>query len=339
MAGKLNNSPKIRKLAQDLGLQPKRDPVNDIIQYCEKKVKKLLNDFPDCNNLTILLKWIAQKAKTVFEEIHSDSDLERIKAKYSKLGEKIFANLETDLSDNVYGITFKRTNREDWEPAYISVIDCRGDKGLRSYFTKWHEVAHLLILTDQLRLSFRRTSVLADNDPEELMVDRIAGKFGFYASIAKQYIDKEISFEAISDLRAELCPEASFQASLINFVQAWSEPCILVQCTPALKKSEQKQIDQQNFNFEEAPIPLLRAVKRTYNEAARAESLLIYRNMRVPDSSVIYKLFYGDTDYAEANENLSWWQTSTGKKLPDINVRVKAKRFRDSVYAFIIPIA
>ena len=60
--------------------------------------------------------------------------------------------------------------------------------------------------------------------------------------------------------------------------------------------------------------------------------------MRIPKESVIYRVFMNGIDYDEAEEDLCWWETSDGTILDQCHVRVKAKRFWDSVDALIIPI-
>lgn len=337
MAPKLRQSHKIWKLARDLGINPSDNPVLDILHFCEKKVKHFLKDNPECNTLSDLLDWIAGRLGTSFEEIHSDDDLKRIKSKYIKIGEKIFADLEQWLSDEVCGITFKRTKREGWELPYVSLIDCRGPHARKAYYTKWHELAHLLILTDQMRLAFKRTLHLSSKDPEEALVDIIAGKFGFYSPLIQPHICREISFNEIESLKQTLCPDASYQSSVIGFVNAWTDPCILVLCRPALKKSEQEQLSQPSFDFKELPTPVLRAVKVTSNEAAKEMKFIIHENMRVPERSIINSVHKGETYEDEAEENLSWWQTSDGFILPNRRILVKAKRVNDDIYAIIIP--
>lgn len=338
MATRLNNSIKIWKLARDLGIKTSDDPVSDILNFCEKQIKKLLKEATDCPSLSDFLRWVAGKLETSFEEIHSDSDLLKIKAKYLKQGEKIFATLDQEFSDGVLGITYRRSNRASWEPQFVSIIDCRGSNASKAYYTKWHEVAHLLILTDQSRLCFMRTMHLPDKDPEEVVVDLIAGKFGFYNPFIKPLINGDISFEQIEALRQSLCPEASNLSSLIGFVKAWPEPCFLALCKEGLKKEESRQAIQGGFDFVTLPVPVLRAVKITVNEAAKKKNILIYPNMRVPERSVIYAVHNGETDYAEALEDLSWWETSSGDVLPKIKVMVKARNYwGDNTYALIIP--
>ena len=337
MSTRLKQSTKIWRLAKDLGIRAAKDPVSDILHFCEKRIKKLSKDMTDCHSLSDFLHWVAGKLGTSFEEIHSDSDLMRIKAKYLQQGEKIFVTLDQELSDQVPGITYRRSNRESWEPPFVSIIDCRGGNARKAYYTKWHEVAHLLILTDQLRLCFKRTVHLSDKDPEEVMIDIIAGKFGFYNLFIKPHINGEISFEQIDALRESLCPEASNQSSLIGFVHAWPTPCVLVLCREGLKKSESRQVIQSGFDFNVLPVPALRAIKVTVNEAARAKNILIYENMRIPERSIIYYVHRGETDYAEALEDLSWWETSSGDILPKQKILIKAKNCWGDTYALIIP--
>lgn len=335
---RLNKSDKIWKLAKDLGIRKVNDPVSDILNFCEKQIKKFLKDAAECHSLSDFLSWVANRLGTSFEEIYSDSDLEQIKTKYLKQREKIFAIMDQELSDDVPGITYRLLNRELWEPQFVSIIDYRGKNARKAYYTKWHELAHLLILTDQSRLCFKRTLHLPGKDPEEVMVDIIAGKFGFYDPFIKPLINGEISFEQIEDLRQSLCPEASNQSSLIGFVKAWPEPCILLFCKEGLKKSEsRRQSTQHSFDFNNVPIPALRAIKVTANETASEKGIKIFENMRVPEHSIIHDVHNGKTDYAEALEDLSWWETSSGDILPKQKILIKAKNYWGNTYVLIIP--
>lgn len=338
MPVQLNRSIKIFTLAKDLGIRTVDNPVTDILNLCERRIKKILKNTTDCHTLSDFLEWVASNLGTIFEEVHNNSDLARIKNKYLQLGEKIFATLDEEFSDGVLGITYRRSKRESWEHQFVSVIDCRGSNSIRSYYTKWHEVAHLLILTNQSRLCFMRTQHLPDKDPEEVVVDLIAGKFGFYRLFIKSHIKGEISFEQIEELKHYLCPEASNISSLIGFVKEWPEPCILVLCKEGLKKAESREVAlQYSFDFNDLPVPALRAKKVTINDAAMEKGMRIFKNMRVPERSIIHSVHKGETDYAERSEDLSWWTTSDGTVLPKQVVTVKAKKCWGDTYALIIP--
>ncbi len=334
----LKRSYKIHALAADLGLRPSEDPVREILKFCDKNVRRFLRDFPDCCTLTGLLDIAAAKLGTRFEEIHSDGELEELRVRYARQGERAFANLHEELSDEVFGITFRRTSRKPWEPPFVSVIDCRVDKRFRSYYTKWHELGHLLILTDQMRLTFRRTHFgLDEKDPEETLVDVIAGSFGFYPELIRPEAKGTISFERIEVIRARLCPEASCQSSMIGVVKAWTSPCVLIQAQLALKRGESRAMAQRAFEFREEPTPMLRAVQVSPNEFARSEGLIIFPNMRVPERSVIHEVFTSGLSTASARENLAYWESSDGTALPDVSVFVQARTSWDGVQALITP--
>jgi hypothetical protein len=338
MAGVLRNSPQIWKLARDLRLQPGSDPVAVILQFCNKRIRQIANEFK-CATLDQLLLAVAAALGTTFVEIHSDSDLREVQKRYLTQNEKAFATLNTDLSGDVLAITYKLLNRKKWQPPYVSVIDYRGDRRSRAYYSKWHELAHLLTLTDQMRLSFARThaQVGQPKDPEEALMEVIAGRFGFWQELLEPHMKGEISFKAVEALRAQHCPEASAQASLIGIANAWSSPCILLYAALGYKKRESGALRQNTFGFSQPPSPELRVLKLQANEMARELGLAIFPNMRVPTCSVIYRVFTGDAVQAEAVEDLASWSTSDGKALSPRRVRVRARRSGDGVQALILP--
>ena len=178
MARRLKSDPQVWRLAADLGLRPTADPVADIRAFCRKRLRALLRDF-HCTTLRELLDTAAAHLDTLFVEIHTDEQLDEVKREYVAKGEVIFATLDTQLSPETFAITFRRRRALPGERAFISVIDCRGEKTWRAYFSKWHELAHLLTLTDQARLSFCRTHGDGDHrDPEEALMDVLAGEAG-----------------------------------------------------------------------------------------------------------------------------------------------------------------
>jgi hypothetical protein len=168
-------------------------------------------------------------------------------------------------------------------------------------------------------------------------MDVIAGAVGFLPDLVQKYASRSISFEKIAELRATLCPEASLQASIIGFVQNWPMPAILMQPAMALRRADKISDSQYGFGFKAKPEPVLRAVTVSANEFARSVGLEIFRNMRVPRRSVIHKVHDG-VDRLQAVEDLAWWESSDGTRLPSRPVVVEAKRFGADVYVLITPV-
>jgi hypothetical protein len=334
----LKHSYKIRALASDLGVKPSDDPIREIVRFCQRRVRRFLRDFPECPTLSQLLEICASKLGTKFEEIHSDNGLQEVRSRYLRQGERAFASLHDELSTNVLGITFKRLSRKAWELPYVSVVDCREEKRFRSYYTKWHELGHLLILTDQMRLAFCRTHIGTDDkDPEEALVEIIAGAFGFLPDLVLPLATGEPSFERIEDIRVKLCPEASWQSALIGIVKAWPTPCMLLLAKMGLKRGERRALAQGAFGFQESPKEALRAVQVTPNEAARKENFVIFPNMRVPERSLINRVFTREAADDKALEDLSWWESSDGSRLSSCGIFVQVQKTREGVFALVTP--
>lgn len=333
----LKNSRSIQALAHELGFRLCADPVSTIVEFCNSRIAEIMRPMPDCDSLEAMLDWVANKVGTSFEIIERDDDLQNIRQKYLRKREFGFLELEQLLAgENDLGVTIRLINREEWEPEFVSVIDCRGGKRCRAYFTKWHEIAHILTRPrGKPAFSFSHAAASC-NEPIERLMDLIAGKIGFYAAVGCRHIENEISFAAIETLRQKLCSQASRQSALINFSKFWFSPCILVSAKLAYKKNEQSELAQNSFFFHEKPSPELRAVHASPNDAARElDGFSIFPNMRVPPDSVIARIYSGSEFYGDAIEDLSWWE-SGGKRRPAFKVRVEAKRTSDAVDALIV---
>src|SRR5688572_24726711 len=153
---KLGSKPQIIKLARDLRIPPGDDAARAIIAFCLRSIRRITRAHP-CQTLEELVATAAARLETSFREIHSDADLQALKEEMRGRGESGFARLEHELTPKVLAATFRLINPRAWDRAYVSVIDCRGAKAARAYFSKWHELAHLLTQTDQMRLVFKRT--------------------------------------------------------------------------------------------------------------------------------------------------------------------------------------
>jgi len=338
MSSRLDSKPQIWTLATDLGLPPLGSPTLGILRLVTNRIKRIAKKFR-CTTLSELLVATAGEVETTFEEIRSDRDLHRVRLKYLAKAERAFANLEEDLSGTGdYAITIRRVHREEWEPQFVSIIDCRGDKVFRSYFSKWHELAHLLTLTPQMRFVFRRTHCGSTaRDPEEVLMDVIASEVGFFRDFLPSDSGGDVSFDSIRKIKEECCPDASILAATIGIVKALPAACILLEAKMALRKQESLDASQLGLGIgESVPVPALRAVHVTVNSAARDIAIRFHKNWRVPRDSVISRVF-SDGGYSEAAEDLSWWVTSSGSSLDPCPVLVKARRAWDSVEALLIP--
>ena len=327
---------KIWNIASALRLAPNRPPAEAILNYCEDRASAMLADFPACASPAELLDIMAASLGTSFVEVHSDDELFALQKRYVLSGELGFAALDKELEGDVYGVTYQRMVACTGERPFVSVIDCRGSKALRSYFTKWHEIGHLLILTDQQRSTYKRTHARGTSkDPEETLVDVIAGHMGFFPRFLLPEIGAEVTFAEVDRIKLKLYPEASFQSSTIAYVKNHRLSCLLLEAMPGLKKDGEAELVQGSFGFLDPPTPKLRVQMVVLSKAAKESGLYIPKNYRVPESSIIHKVHTGDQDHGVAAECLSLWESSDGKQLQRLPIQLEVRKFFDSVLALV----
>jgi len=274
-------------------------------------------------------------------EVWTDADVQELVRSYVAAGEIIVASLPGQLSPDAFGVLF-RLNKKGRRSRFAAVIDCRGDKHLRRYWTLWHEIAHCLTDVQQFQLPLRRTTTAGlEKDPIEQLTDMIAADLAFYDPLFKPIFRDElratgrVSFQMTERVRQRFCADASAASTINACVAASPVPTILVEAGLAFKKAERERIAAGETGI----LPTLRILKSIPNKAAREAGLYIPRNMRVPQSSVVARMHSDDhcalLEHGLVPENLQAWTTSDGDCLPDVEVTVEARKSGDCVLALV----
>lgn len=334
----LNRAPEIAKLARELECESANNPVEAILDHCRQRVRSLLRDYPVAT-LTELLDVVAADVDTKFVEVHNNQELKDVRNYFFKRGENGFARLNEELGPKALAITFRRLRPGKGEPAYISVVDARGEKLFRVYFSKFHEVAHLLTLTDPNRLKFCRTHEAVDYAlPEEVLMEEIAAELGFFPDIVERHAEGPISFEKIRLVRDRLCKNASWYSSVVNLSKRWPTPGVLIEVGP----DEADWMDQGRSG---APISaqsnsiVLRVVRSTPSFVPHALGTIVRSGTRIPKTSIIHQVFADpSTREMTADENLRGWTDDRGRRLPTLPIRIHVKKEKHRFWALLIPI-
>lgn len=345
---KLSDEPKIVALASALKLRGS-DATKDILEFCRREVARLIKGYT-IRTIWDLDKIICDKLNLVIHEIWNDDELRELSHRYAMM-EPVFAALAMELNLETYGILYQRTAlTPDGEFQYVAFIDCRGFKAAKRWFTRWHEIAHRLTTVQQFEMPFRRTSVgLVDKDPEEKLMDMIAGEIGFFEPIFRPLLETEIhngggrlTFSIAENIRAQFSPDASFHSTLNACAARSAMPILVVECELLYKKTEMRSLSDPQLALipEKKPVPKLRVKTCTPNEAARDIGFQIPRWMRVPSRSLIAQVFADqshDGSDVEAMENLQWWTSSDGGALSFQSIHVQVRKVDERVLAIICP--
>jgi hypothetical protein len=328
-------------LARELDLRG--NSIEAIIRFCEEKIGRWISEFGTVADISALEGLVANRLGLVFEEVYSDDDLERIIRKYVGLGEYVFATLHNELGPETFGLTIKRKNRGKCKnELYVAVIDCREEKAARRFFTRWHEIAHLLVLEKELDTPVRRAS----HDPIEQLMDEIAGRIGFYDPIfdpifALECTKPPLRFDMIETIRSRYSDTASFQATLFACQRRMKTPVVYIEAEMKYKVGEERRLrsKQRSFFSVDPPVAKLRISMAVPNRAATNENFHIVKNMRVPECSVIHRLHVAPAvEEASGQEDLGSWEFSDGGSLPDCEVWVDARKLENKVIAIVQPL-
>ncbi|APZ93310.1 hypothetical protein [Fuerstiella marisgermanici] len=320
-------------LAEELGLTG--SPVAAIVNFCQAQIDTWVQEAGGVTSVSVLEAVVAKKLNVVFEEVHDDDDLADLKRRYVQKGEIVFAHIvENDLTPDTFGTMVLLK-----DGAHIAVIDCRGDKAARRFFTRWHEIAHLLVEPDCERQVFR-----SSDEPLERLMDQIAGHVGFYDSIFTPLFGEHVSagdrltFDIVEAIRQEFCPHASFQSTLYACHRRLATPLLYTEASMEYSVGERRGLSQMTMFDDDKPKKKLRIQRAVPNDAASEMNLTARWNMRVPESSVIHMAFQEDLTDATGEENLSTWTFSKGGYLMDCEVFIQARNVNGTVMATIQPV-
>lgn len=333
----------VHALAEELGVSSAA-PVNSILDYCHHRIDGWVTEAGGVPNIDALESLVTQKLQMVFEEIRTDDDWERLKEVYAR-GKKevVFGAMRSkfDDADNLtYGALVQRRNATASDPdRFVAVIDCRGSKLARRFFTRWHEIAHRLTThADMSEPVFR-----SEHDPIERMMDEIAGHVGFYDPLFQPVFKRAVlgqphlRFAAIETIISDAFPSASFQATLFACTRRMPTPVVYVEAALAHKKEVKRKLAAPSLFDDDPPPGELRAVKVIPNRIAQQDGFTIPTNMRVPSSSLIHRLFDAEPQSSDNGEEcLSYWE-SQGKSLGRRAVVVEGRKVPDRVIAIVQP--
>lgn len=307
----------LRVAAKRLGLPVHGNIESALLRHATDAIAALLSKCSP-GNLSELLHHAATSLGLEIVEIHGDHDLKSLLERIPPAREPALARVRMELDDRTDAVVLQRQNPEPWERRYLAVINCRSWHAHRRYFSKWHELVHLLLEGRQLRLEFRRTSVERKH-PEEILVDKIAGELAFYPPIFVPILLEEIgenrrlTFAAIDRVRQRIAPEASWHAALLAAVRHSPQPIYAIRAQLGLKKSEERQAKDLLSTVTEPPVARLRVREASANPAAEALGIRVHLNMEVPADSVAATAFDSPSGTIESGrEDFGLWRTSEG---------------------------
>ena len=340
------HAPEILELAGQLGVGDGA-PVDGILDHCRHRIDAWVAEAGGVASIDALESLVTNRLQLTFEEIRADDDWDRLTDVYAR-GKKefVFAGMRTKFDDDgnlTFGALVQRRNAGADDPdRFVAVIDCRGFKLARRFFTRWHEIAHRL--TTHADGGATEPGYRSEHDPIERMMDEIAGHVGFYEPLFQPAYQQasfgkpHLTFSMVEAIISEAFPAASFQATLFACARRLPTPVVYLEAALAHKKEVKRRLQTPSMFGDDPPPGELRAVKVIPNKAAQEDGFTIPTNMRVPSGTVIHRLFDSEplTD-DDGQECLSRWE-SQGRSLERRAVMVEGRKVADRVIAIVQPV-
>jgi hypothetical protein len=240
----LTRHPKLRQLARNLHIPDNGDCLRELRDHAIATVRQMLTEWT-VDTIEELRMLVADRLSVKLEFLHTDDDIERIASTYGHVMTHFRRLLRVEfLKSDTEGLLIDNPKPGKGGRDYLAIIDARGPRKMRAYFTAWHELAHLLLYPPrQLVLDgFRRTPAedAKHKDPVESAVDHIAGLLAFWEPLfvpaLRAAADGELTFDAIERATIEVAPGASLYAASLAAIRAWPGPAAFLTAEIASKK-------------------------------------------------------------------------------------------------------
>ena len=339
-------APEIRSLARAFGLQSD-DCWRALIEFALDQAEHLVEGF-SCKTAEEMRLLISNRLRMKLEFIHQDSDIAVIAANHAGISPILSRLLRNEfITDDTEGLTLTNQFASPSDHKYIAIVDARGEREARAYFTSWHEIAHILLdpPNSQAVMVRRTPPQAARKDPIEQLVDATAGRLAFHDSLFKPALVDAVKdygglgFTAVEAARDVVAPTASIYATAVGSVRLLKTPALFLTAELGYKRDELEYLEmQQNSLFPELdiqPEPKLRLQDVIANVRGQ-ELFKLRQNMRVPHQSIITAAHESMIDVTlSGREDQSMWETSGKGALPHLPLRVDAARRGRYVYGLI----
>jgi hypothetical protein len=159
--GRLGSDPAVARLAHALGLSTNGDCAARLREHALARVRAIAADWRVAS-LRELQMLVANSLSVCLEYLHSDGDVAATARAHAAFSPHLTHALNAEfLTGDTEGLLIPHPYPQPGDLRYLAVVDQRGSRLVRGYFTAWHELAHLLVSPPQLVFEgFRRSPPL-----------------------------------------------------------------------------------------------------------------------------------------------------------------------------------
>lgn len=331
----------LKRVARELGLGPAGNLEDLIVRHCLERLRDWVAAHGTPPTLSDLADEFAASLDLRITEVRTEEEIDAVLEEMAQVQKAAIGNLKTEFRGNTDAVIVRCRDPKPWQREYWAIINCQGWHEYRRYWTKWHEIVHLLLVGQQLAFAFRRAS---RNQPEpgEVLVDRVAASLAFFPDMFEPVVREEwaredrFTFDVIDRVRERIAPDASREATANACLRYVPSPVWFLQCHMGLKVSEVRRLNSPQMSFfpEEPPVNKLRVKHCSYSRSAEDSGIRFHPNMRVPEASIVTLGFHDESgEPKEGAEALDAWETSSGGPIGNGEIHFEAMKIGEEVWA------
>ena len=309
-----------------------------IIEHCLARLRDWVNAHGTPETLSELANEFAASLDLRITEVRTEADIDAVLEEVAPIQKAGIGELKIEFGGDTDAIIVRRLDPKPWDRAYWAIINCQEWHEYRRYFTKWHEIVHLVLEGQQLASAFRRIRE-ERSEPAEVLVDRVAAALAFYPDMFEPIVREEytreggLTFDVIDRVRERIAPDASREATTSACLRHIPSPVWFLQCHMGLNAPERRRLNNPQMSFfpEETPKAKLRVLKGSSSPLAEDLAIRFHPNMRVPESSIVTLGFHdvrGETK--QGTEAIDAWETSSGGPIGSGEIYLEARRIGDA---------
>ena len=327
----------LKRVAGALGLGPAANLEDMIVRHCLERLRDWVAAHGTPPTLSDLADEFAASLDLRITEVRTEEEIDAVLEEIAQVQKAVIGDLKTEFRGNTDAITIRRLDSKPWHREYWAIINCQEWHEYRRYWTKWHEIVHLLLEGQQPAFAFRRTSQNR-SEPGEVLVDRVAASLAFFPDMFQPVVREECSredrftFDAIDRVRERIAPDASREATANACLRYVPSPVWFLQCHMGLKASEERRLNSSQISLfpEVPPENKLRVRHCSYSRSAEDLGIRFHPNMRVPESSIVTLGFHDESgESQEGTEALDAWETSSGGPIGHGEIHFEAMKIGD----------
>ena len=184
----------LKRVAKELGLGTAGNLEDMIVRHCLERLRAWVAAHGTPPTLSELADRFATSLDLSITEVHTEEEIDTVLEGVAQVQKAAIGDLKTEFRGDTDAIIVRRLAPKSWQREYWAIINCQGWHGYRRYWTKWHEIVHLLLIGQPLAFAFRRTN-RNQFEPEEVLVDRVAASLAFFPDMFEPVVREECSRE------------------------------------------------------------------------------------------------------------------------------------------------